>query len=234
MKGTAGYVVGAVVLALIGAASLAASRFDREIALAQQALFTSDYGAAGDALQAVERDFAYTSRIPWVGPRIADDVRARQAALAYWQRDYAALAPADRADAVAGVAPEQVQLQLIVADAVFREGRSRAKDRATILQMLESAINAYRTLLDNARRPADAPYALEAAYNYEYVVRLRDEILKGRRKTLPPPDDVGTLGNEGESEDPDFDSDFKLYVPLEKEERENTQPGEAPPPARKG
>ena len=234
MKGTAGYLVGAVVLGLIGATSLAASRFDGRMALAQRAVLTSDYEAADAALEAVERGSAYASRIPWLGERIANDLRARQAALAYWQRDYAALAPADRTDPVADVAPGNVRLQLIVAAAVYREGQTRAKDRATTLQVLESAINAYRAVLDGARRPQDAEHAEEAAYNYEYVIRLRDEILKGRRRALPPPDDVGQLGQEGESDDPDFDSEFKLYVPLEKEERENTQPGQAAPPARKG
>jgi hypothetical protein len=234
MKGAARYLVGAVVLALMGAVCLAASRFDGRTARVQHAMLTSDYEAADAALQALGRGSAYANRVPWLGERIADDLRARQAALAYWQRDYAALAPADRTDPVADVAPGQVRLQLIVADAVYREGQLRAKDRVTTLQVLESAINAYRAVLDNARRPEDAPYAEEAAYNYEYAIRLRDELLKGRRRGLPPPEDVGNFGQEGESDDPDFDSEFKLYVPLEKEERENTQPGQAAPPARKG
>lgn len=234
MKGTAGYLVGAVVFALVGAACLASSRFDRRVVRAQQALFTSDYEGADAALQEVERGLAYASWIPWVGERIADDVRARQAALDYWRRDYAALAPPDRTDPVADVPPDDVRLQLIVAGAAYRGAQSRAKDRATILQALASAIDAYRAVLDNARRPDDAPDALEAAYNYEYVIRLRDDILKGRRRAMPPPDEVGSLGEQGESDDPDFDSEFKLYVPLEKEERDNTQPGQAPSPARKG
>lgn len=234
MKGTAGCVVGAAVLALTAAVCLAASRFDGQMARAQEALLTSDYEGADAALQALERGSAYAIRVPWLGERIANDLHARQAALAYWQRDYTALAPAERTDPVADVAPGNVRLQLVVADAVYREGQRRAKDRATTLEALESAINAYRAVLDNARRPEDAPYAEEAAYNYEYVIRLRDEILKGRRRALPPPEDVGSFGEEGESDDPDFDSEFKLYVPLEKEERENNQPGQALPPARKG
>ncbi len=54
-----------------------------------------------------------------------------------------------------------------------------------MLQMLEAAIDAYRTVLRNAQRPEDAPYAEAAAYNYEYVVRLRNEIVNGRRRALP-------------------------------------------------
>ena len=234
MKGIAGYVVGTVVLAVLGGVCLGASRLDRQMAHAQQTLLTSDYGAADASLQVVERYYQYAIRVPWVGEGPVNDVRARQAALNYWQREYGALVPADRADPVADVAPENASLQLIVASAVYRDGQSRSKDRTTTLQMLDSAINAYRGVLNSARRPEDTPYAEEAAYNYEYVVRLRDEIVKGRRRALPPPDDDGNLGSEGELDDPKFEQEFKQYVPLEKEERENNDPGKSAPPTRKG
>ncbi|HEY6362529.1 MAG TPA: hypothetical protein VIX63_15555 [Vicinamibacterales bacterium] len=234
MKGMAGYLVGSVVLAVLGAVCLGASRLDRQIAHAQQTLLTSDYGAADASLQVVERYYQYASRVPWVGEGPLNDVRARRAAINYWQRRYGALVPADRTDPVADVAPANVQLQLIVADAVYRDGQPRSTNRTATLQMLDSAISAYRAVLNNARRPEDTPYAEDAAYNYEYVVRLRDEIVKGRRRALPPPDDDGNLGFEGEPEDATFEREFKQYVPLEKEERENTDPGRTPPPVRKG
>ena len=234
MKGIAGYVVGTVVLAVLGGVCLGASRLDRQMAHVQQTLLTSDYGAADASLQIVERYYQYASRVPWVGERPLSDVHARQAALNYWQRKYGALVPAGRTDPVADIAPDNVPLQLLVADAVYRDGQPRSKDRATTLQMLDSAIKAYRAVLNNARRPEDAPYAQEAAYNYEYVVRLRDEIVKGRRRALPPQDNDGNFGLEGEPNDPEFENEFKQYVPLEKEERENNAPGQSAPPARKG
>ena len=234
MKGIAGYVVGAVVFAVLGGVCLGSSRLDRQMADAQQTLLTSDYGAADASLRMVERYYQYASRVPWVGDRPLNDVRARQAALNYWQRKYGALVPAGRTVPVADVAPDNVPLQLVVADAVYRDGQPRSKDRTTTLQMLDSAIKAYRAVLENARRPGDAAYAEEAAYNYEYVVRLRDEIVKGRRRALPPPDNDGNFGFEGEPNDPEFENEFKQYMPLEKEERENNAPGQAAPPARKG
>jgi hypothetical protein len=235
MKGITGFVIAGVVLAAAGAACLGASRLDDELARAEQAFLTSDYNASGGSLQIVEHYYTYARRLPWIGERPVNDVRARQAELTYWQRQYAALAPADRTDPVSDVAPQNIHLQLIVADAVYRQGQRQAKDRATTLKMLEAAIAAYRTVLGNARRADDGPYAEAAAYNYEYVVRLRDELLKGRRKTLPPPEeDEGNLGFEGGLEGAEFEQEFKLYVPLEKEERENTAPGQAPPVTRKG
>jgi len=234
VKGIAGYIVGAIVLAVLGGICLGASRLDGLMVNAQQSLLTSDYNGADASLQSAERYYGYASRLPWVGERTANEVRARRAAVNYWQRKYSALAPADRTDPVADVAADDVPLQTIVADSVYRGGQTRAKDRAAMLQMLDSSISAYRTVLSNARRPDDGPYAEVAAYNYEYVVRLRNEILNGRRRELPPSGDKRTFGSGGKPEDPEFQNEFKEYVPLQKEERVDPKASKVPPPPRKG
>ena len=234
MKEIARYVIGAVVLAIIGAVCLGASRLDRQMAHAQETILTSDYGAAEASLGIVERYYEYASGVPWVGDGPLNDVRARRAAITYWQGQYGFLAPADRSDPVADVAPGNVALQLIVADAVYRDGQPRAKDRNSTLAILDSAMNVYRAVLNNARRLEDAPYARAAAYNYEFVVRLRDEVLKGRRRALPVPDEDGNLGLEGDVSEPEFEREFKQYIPLEKEEQGQPGDAQAPPPERKG
>jgi hypothetical protein len=150
MKGIAGWVVGALVLAVLGGICLGASRLDRQMAGAQHALLTSDYGGADASLQVVERYYRYASRVPWVGDGPLNGVRARRAAIKYWQRQYGALAPADRTDPVADIEADNLPLQMIVADSVYRDGQARAKDRATLLKMLDSSIAAYRTVLANA------------------------------------------------------------------------------------
>ena len=234
MKGIAGYVVAFVILAALGGVCLGASRLDRQMAGAQQALVTSDYDAANASLQLIERYYQYASRLPWVGDGPVSDVRTRRAAVNYWQRHYGDLAPADRTDPVADVEAGNLALQMIVADSVYRDGHARATDRAALLQMLGKSIDAYRTVLSNARRPEQAPDAEVAAYNYEYVVRLRDEILNGSRRALPLPEGERRFGARGKPEDPKFENEFRRYIPLEKEERDDVTPGKLPPPVRKG
>jgi len=234
MTGIARYLAGAAVLAILGVVCLGASRLDRQVADAQQMLLTSEYGAADATLGTVERYYQFASRVPGVGEGPVNDVRARRAAIDYWQHEYETLAPAERAEPVADVPAGNVAMQLVVADAVYRNGQARATDRATTLAVLDSAIRAYKAVLNNAQRPEDARYAEDAAYNYEYVVRLRDEILKGRRRAIPEPDGDGTFGPPGKSEDPEFEIEFKKYVPLEKDERDLPGAGEFDPPARKG
>src|SRR6185295_41391 len=165
--------------------------------------------------------YPYISRLPWVGDGPVNDVRARRAAIKYWQRQYGALAPAERTDPVAD----------IVADSVYRGGQAQAKDRAALARALDSSVAAYRTVLSNAWRSGNTAYGDVAAYNYEYVVRLRADVVRGRRG-VPPPADRRTFGAEGQPEDPAFENEFKRYVPLEKEERDDGNPGKVPPPAR--
>lgn len=234
MRGILACLVVAVALAVLGAVSLGASRLDRQRARAQESFLTADYDAADSSLSVVERYYEYASRLPWVGDGPVGAVRTRRAAVTYFQRKYGALAPADVADPVSDVVVDNLPLQVIVADAVYRNGQARAKDRPTMLQALDGAINAYHTALRNARRPEDASYAQEAAYNYEFVVRLRNEINNGRRRALPSTRDENEFGAEGKPEDPTFENQFKQYIPLEKDERQDDNPGKVPPPVRKG
>ena len=47
------------------------------------------------------------------------------------------------------------------------------------MQALDAGINGYLAVLKNTREQEDA------AFNYEYLVRLRDEVDKGKRKPAP-------------------------------------------------
>ena len=234
MKGITGYLAGALILAGLGGVCLAASRLDRQMVDAQRALLTASYTNADATLQNVERTYEYLSRVPWVGDGLLNDVRAQRAAVKYWQRQYTELAPADRSDPVTDVAVGNVPLQLIVADSVYRNGQTRAKDRPAMLQALEWSIEAYRTVLSNARGANNDAVAEVAARNYEFVTRLRNEMLNNRLRALPVPADDRTFGSGGKAEDPSFLDEFNKYVPLEKEERDNAEPGKMAPPVRKG
>jgi hypothetical protein len=234
MKEIVGYLIAAALFAVLGVVCLGISRMDREMADAQQAFVTGDYAAANASLAEVERYHEYVANVPWIGAGATNDVRMRRAALAYWQRQYATLAPADRTDPVADVPADNVPLQLITANSVYRAGQPGAKDRTSSLAVLDATISAYRAVLNNARNPEDARNAEDAAHNYEYAVRLRDEILKGRRRALPPPSEDEAFGAEGRTERAEFERQFQQYVPLEKEERDKPAAGVSDPPPRKG
>ena len=133
-------------------------------------------------------------------------------------------------DPVTAIPNDNVELQFVVANAVYRAGVARAKDRPTALQALDAGINAYLAVLKNAKRHDDA------AYNLEYLVRLRDDIEKGRRKPTALNTALSPLGSMGFPAPELKDSpDFKLLVPLDSEERNKIgNAGKAVPKPRKG
>src|SRR5215211_5198227 len=123
MKSIGGFLLGALALALVGGVCLGASMLDREMAHAQEHVVSGDYDEPLAILDTAERYFDYLSRLPWIGNGPANDVRARKAALRYWQGQYAALVP-EIEDPVGNVAADNVELQLVVANAMYRIGQA--------------------------------------------------------------------------------------------------------------
>ena len=228
MKAITGWLLGALVLALAGGLCLAAGLLDREMVHAQQHVVAGEYDEPQAILDNTERYFEYASRLPWIGNGPLNDVRARKAALHYWQRQYPAIVP-EIADPVGNVAADNVELQLVVANAMYRVGQAEAKDKPTIIAALDAGINAYLTVLKNATRQEPA------AYNYEFLVRLRDDIVKGRRKGEPPLEALGPDGRQGGPPFVSEKNEFKIYVPLESPEGDKAAAaGKAAPMKRKG
>jgi hypothetical protein len=225
MKSIGGFLLGALALALLGGVCLGASMLDREMAHAQEHVVSGDYDEPLAILDTTERYFDYLGRLPWIGNGPVNDVRARKAALHYWQRQYAAVVP-EIEDPVGNVAADNVELQLVVANAIYRIGQAEGKDGQPARGALDAAINGYLTVIKNAARQEDA------AYNYEFLLRLRDEP-KGRRKVEPS----GVKGPHGLSGGPltQGKNDFKIYIPLQSDEIDKSvTAGKAPPIKRKG
>lgn len=152
----------------------------------------------------------------------------------YWRRDFdrvATIAPAGEGDAGA-------QTLLVRANAAFRAGQRNARTRESQIQELDSVLQSYATVL---KGPVYVP---DAAYNFEYVARLRDGLSKPRAATLPPPDmsAAGDLpggptihGRPGGPPPSTKGEEFQIITPMEYGDRE-TQPEPNPggKPLRKG
>ena len=66
-----------------------------------------------------------------------------------------------------------VDVELFAANAKYRVGQPRMKDRQTAVEVLDEASEAYRGVLEHSVRNP------RAAYNYEFVSRLKQEVGKG-------------------------------------------------------
>ena len=227
MKSITGYLVAAAAAVLLGAGCLAIGLLDRDLARAQEDVTAMNYTGPEATYDTAERYFEYASHLPWVGKGPVNDVRARKAALKYWQRQYRELVP-QQPDPVGAVPSDNVDLQLVVADAVYRTGQAQATDRESLILALDAGISGYLTVLKSAVQRE------EAAYNYEYLVRLRDELAKKARQPAPA-EEKGPNGTAGAPPADRSVPEFKIYVPLDPEERKNEgMAGKAPPGRRKG
>jgi hypothetical protein len=230
MKGITGYLISAIVLALAGGALLVAASLERDLATAQEHVVAQKYNDVEPTYETAEKYYDYASHLPGVGAGPANDIRTKHATLHYWQKDYAAVIP-QQTDPVGSVPQDNPDLQLVVANAVYRSAQSKMKDKETTLAALDQGIISYVTVLKNSPRNEDA------AFNFELLVRLRDELDKGKRK--PGPAEMVLKGPDGAAgAPPTIDSsmsDFKIYIPLESQERQDQGvAGKAAPGKRKG
>jgi hypothetical protein len=203
------------------------SSFERDMADAQQHLSTLRFDEAQASLDKAAVDARYASWLPSAGPSTQKEIRLRQASLDYWQQRYDAVIPR-QSDPVGAVEGDNVDLQLVVADAAYRAGQSTATDKPSTLESLDEAIANYLSVLKNDTWDEDA------AYNYEFLVRLRDDIAKGRKKA-PERGVQSQLGTAGAPAKAASTKAFKVYVPLQGNERtEAAQAGKGGPVKRKG
>jgi hypothetical protein len=221
MKSVFGIFIIAVVLFVGGALCLSESRVMRRVAAQEQRLATLQYAAdeaAGSATALVDR-----VPLPFVQNT---SVETQRAAADYWQARYEALTPL--IDASGQRPSSDPGLLLIAANATFRASPVVADNQRGSVERLDSVMQAYGDVLR-----AD-PTNLDAAYNYEYVARLRDAVAKGRLPVRAAKDHAKDQ-KAGLSDDlpigptvhgrpggppPEVPmADFKTFTPLQNDER---------------
>jgi hypothetical protein len=226
VKSLIGFAVLVIVLALAGNAFRRAATIEDRLALAEEQLTTTTQVSPAVDRQ-LDESVALVAPIPVVGARIAHQVRKQRAEAAYWQGNYAALAPT--AGAAAALPEDDPALLLLTANAGFRNAVRVNRTPQTLARSLDEVLKAYTAVLK-----VD-PDSIDAAFNYEYVAKLRTALTAGRGGSLPPPRDSQMQGEEGEPPKGTPESEFKVLVPLRPEERqEQTDPGTGADFKRKG
>jgi len=175
MRKVLGQAAIALVLFGLGFVAWNAGTLQGRVADAHEELAMLRYNTADAEYGDIESSMGYVSRVPWVGDALLTDVRGDRATGDYWQARYDALAPKrDEAGATIEQQPNELTL---AANAGFRTSQRDTADRQMTLRRLDAAIKTYTDLL---KKSPDA----DAAYNFEYIVRLRDTLSKA--KPAPP------------------------------------------------
>jgi hypothetical protein len=243
MRKALGQIVAAALLVGLGWVCWTTGEVEDGLADAHETLAVLSYDAADAESEVIQQSVAFVPRVAGVTDRLFSDIEEYRAAASYWQQRYDVIAPPpdngdDEVDDPAVLA--------YAANAGYRTSQRASQERQALLRRLDAGVKTYAELL--AKDPGNA----DTAYNYEFLVRLRDTISKtrptGRRTETVPlaapaaPVMAGDLpegrtihGAPG-APPPDTDmSQFKMHIPIRPEEREeNREAGEGGQKARKG
>jgi hypothetical protein len=220
MKTIAGALILGAVLVAAGAFTLREARLVNRLAGEQQRLATLQYDAGvddGGAADGEAEESGLGLSLPFSSAASSDVQRAE---FDYWRARYERLTPLTGAS---GEAPStNPRVLLIAANAMFRASAPDPANTRASVERLDRVLEAYGDVLR-----AD-PSNTEAAYNYEYVSRVRDQLARGRYVIRTPraiaasedlPSGPTVHGRPG-NPPPEVPSDsFKTFSPLQQDER---------------
>ena len=206
----------AVLLLAGGAILWRAGEFEHRMAAAERDLVTLRYDSA--AATAAEAPSRLAALLPGEARTVAD-ARTLQATAAYWQADY---------DTVAS----NPEAKLLAANASYRTIRRDGGTWQSVVGRLDQLVKSYADIL------REDPTNAEAAFNYEYAVRLRSVIAARKQPVASLDMAAANLTIHGFAGAPPEASDmkkFKMIVPMRPDERlEAEKAGKGTTKVRKG
>jgi hypothetical protein len=204
MKSVASLVVLVVVLVLAGAVLWFASESEARMAAAEYALVTLRYERAATELDEARGRGVLDPLIRRVGGTPTGSAIAR-----YWSGDYEALETS-----------EEESLKLLAANADYRLLRSTGGTYQSFVARLDSIAKRYADILRTQ------PENEDAAYNYEFVLRLRRAAMLAKQNVPGLDPAAGGITVHGLPGAPPPDSDakkFKMIVPMMPDERQEAE-----------
>jgi hypothetical protein len=205
----------AILLVAAGAVLWRSSEHERRLAAAERDLVTLKYEDA--ALAAEQPGGRLAGLMP--GASTAADAKTLASTAGYWRGDY------DKAI-------ENPDAKLLAANAAYRKLRQAGGSWQAVVGRMDSVVKQYAEIL--RENPADT----EAAFNYEYLVRLR-AVIAARKLPVAPLDAANSnISIHGFAGAPPEQSDmkkFKMIVPMRPDERlEAEKAGKGATKVRKG
>ena len=247
MRKLAGQIIAALVLVGLGLVFWTAGRLEARVADAHEELALLHYQAVDVANSDLEESASYARRIPWVGDALASDVQEHRAAADYWQARYDALGP--QRDTGGATIDQPPAVLVVAANAAFRSGQRESADRQAMLRRLDASLKSYTDVLK--KNPGSA----DAAYNYEFIIRLRDTVSKSKPAPAGKKEDPAkaiakitgvqmagdlpegrTVHGDPGAPPPNTDmTQFKMHIPIRPDERQGgSDAGQGKEKIRKG
>jgi hypothetical protein len=208
--------------------------FENAFATAQEQLATGN-PAETPASEIGGGGVGMLASLPVIGQTIRTDLLRHGALTAYWRGDYATLSSAAASGPVPAVTPAAEAYaadsvtRFIAANAAFRDLARQPASREALVRGLDGILKAYLSVFELD------PNAVDAAYNYEFVSRVRGAIATGRSNSIKLPSESTMHGEKGEPPAQTKPGEINIIVPLTPEERqEQIDPQAGTVPQRKG
>jgi hypothetical protein len=169
MKGALGQLTLALLLVAAGAGLWRVAAYERDAADAYAQMGMLRFARVVARSSNPEVRLAVIDSVPWLSEQVYGDQQWRRTLAQYWLGQYSEIADSSQAEAAnAHPSPE---LLLLRANAAFRDLQRSSADRAAKLRNAEAVIQRYAQVLKSTDLE-------DAAYNYEYVVRVRNALAK--------------------------------------------------------
>lgn len=217
MKSSSWLLQALIAILLVGAGAVLwrSSEYERRVAAAERDLVTLKYDDAQAAAGTPGGRLA--NLMP--GSTAAADAKALESTAGYWRGEY------DRAT-------ENPDAKLLAANAAFRKAREAGGSWQAVVGRFDTIVKQYAEIL------REDPNNSDAAFNYEYVVRLR-AVFAARKLPVPPLDakaaGLSIHGYEGAPPEETDMKKFKMIVPMRPDERlEAEKAGKGTTKVRKG
>lgn len=175
MKRIFGVSMAMVLSLLLACGALAVGFYHLEVARAEEALATFDAALADRICARLEKTLETGGRILWILEGVRADLHVRRSRLSYWRQDYAAIL---RETAATGENDKTLSpsLRFIRANARYR-AIAGVQSPEQVIRGLGESIRDYAKIIETD------PVFADAAFNYEFLVMLRDDIAGGRRRS---------------------------------------------------
>lgn len=205
----------AIILVAAGAILWRSSEHERRLAAAERDLVTLKYDDA--AIAAGQPGGRLARLMP--GASTEADSKTLASTAGYWGGDY------DKAI-------ENPDAKLLAANAAYRKLRQTGGSWQAVVGRMDSVVKQYAEIL------REDPANTEAAFNYEYIVRLRAVIAARKLPVAPVEGANASISIHGSAGAPPEASDmkkFKMIVPMRPDERlEAEKAGKGTTKVRKG
>ena len=219
MKRIFGTVMAMALSVILAFGTLGIGFYHLEVVRAEEALATFDAVRADSIYARLEKTMGIVRHVPWLFDDVREDLKLRKSRLSYLRQDYAAIL---KETAATGEDENSFSpsLRFIRANARYR-AITEKQGREQVIRDLGQSIRDYARIIEAE------PMFTDAAFNYEFLVILRDSLASGRHPApfrqrgaqIPPMDQTKNVhGDEGALQGAKVTQKMKVWVPKEGDE----------------